>query len=52
MMDGCTFWGFNILPRIHCYHKAWKSQDIFEYNSNGICLKEESHIHIGWLEGE
>ncbi len=37
---------------IHCHDKAWKSQDIFKYNSDCIRLKEESHKHLGWLEGE
>ncbi len=51
MMDRCTFLGFKTLTTIHCHYKAWKSQDIFLYNSDCICLKEESHIHLGWLEG-
>ncbi len=25
---------------------------IFLYNSDCIHLKEENHIHLGWLEGE
>ncbi len=36
----------------HCNDKAWNSQDNFLYNSDWIRLKEESHIHLGWLEGE
>ncbi len=36
----------------HCNDNAWKSQDNFLYNSDWIRLKEESHIHLGCLEGE
>ncbi len=36
----------------HCNDNAWNSQDNFLYNSDWICLKEESHIHLGCLEGE
>ncbi len=32
--------------------RDWKSQDNFLYNSDWIRLKEESHIHLGCLEGE
>ncbi len=35
-----------------CHYRAWKSQDNFEYNSDWIHLKEESHILLGCLEGE
>ncbi len=35
-----------------CYYRAWKSKDNFEYNSDWIHRKEESHIHLGCLEGE
>ncbi len=52
MMDGCTFLGFKISTTIHYHYKAWKSQDIFLYNSNCINLKEQSHIPLGWIEGE
>ncbi len=52
MMDGFTLWGFKISTTIHSYYKAWKSQDIFLCNSDCIRLKEESHIHLGWLEGK
>ncbi len=53
MMDVCTLLDFKILSTIHCHYKAGKSQDIFLYkNANCICLKEESHIHLGRLEGE
>ncbi len=41
MMDGCTFWGFKITSTIHCHYKAWKSQDIFLYNSDLIRLLHE-----------
>ncbi len=41
-----------ILTSIHCHYKAWKSQDIFQYNSDCIRLKEESQIHLGWLKHE
>ncbi len=36
----------------HCNDNAWNSQDNFLYNSDWIRLKEESHIHLGRLEGE
>ncbi len=33
-----------------CHYRAWKSQDNFEYYSDWIHLKEESHIHLGgWV---
>ncbi len=51
MMDGCTLFCFKISTTIHCLYKACKSRDIFKYNSYCICLKEESQIHLGWLEG-
>ncbi len=46
MMDGCSFLGFKISSTIHCPYKAWKSQDMFWYNSDYSHLKEESHIHL------
>jgi len=39
-------------PSIHSHYKAWKSQDIFLYNSDCVDLKEESNVHLVWLEGE
>ncbi len=41
MMDGCTILGFKISSPIHYNYKAWKSQDIFLYNSDCARLKEE-----------
>ncbi len=35
-----------------CIDNAWNSQDNFEFTSDWIRLKEESHIHLGCLEGE
>ncbi len=43
------YWTIGIVNPIHCH---WKSQGIFLYNSDRICLKEESHILLGWPEGE
>ncbi len=43
---------FKILTPYTAIIKLGKSQDIFLYNSDCIHLKEESHIHLGWLEGE
>ncbi len=37
---------------IHFYYKAWKSQDVFKYNSDWIRMKKESHTHLGWIEGD
>ncbi len=51
MMDRWTLLDFKISTVIHCHYKAWKSQDIFLYSSNCICLKKESHILLGWHEG-
>jgi len=51
-MDGCTILSINLLVEIHCHFKTWKSQDIFLDNSDCIRSKEESHLHLGWLEGE
>jgi len=42
-----AFLGYKISSFIQCHYKVCKSQDIFD-----IRLKEESHIHLGWLEGE
>jgi len=39
-------------PPVHYHYNAWKSQDIFKYISDCVCLKDESHIHLGCLEGE
>ncbi len=40
---------FKITPT-HCHYKAWKSQDIFKYNSDWIRLKEESpRMAWGWV---
>ncbi len=36
----------------HCNDNAWNSQDNVLYNSDWICLNEESHIHLGCLKGE
>ncbi len=52
MMDGCILLVFKIESPIHCRDKAGKSQDIFNHHSDCIRLKEESHIPLGWLEGE
>ncbi len=32
--------------------KLGRARAFFKYNSDCICLKEESYIHLGWLEGE
>ncbi len=37
------YWTFFGLLKNNSHYKAWKSQDVFEYNSDWICLKEESH---------
>jgi len=51
IMDVCIFLGFT--PPIHYHYKAWKSQDIFLKNiSDCVQLKEDSHIHLGSLDGE
>jgi len=42
------FWA---IVTIHSHYKAWKSQDIFKRNSDCVWLNEESHVHLGWLEG-
>ncbi len=52
MIDGWTFLSYKISSPIHCHYKAWKSQDKLYYNFDCVRLKEESHIHLGWLEGE
>jgi len=40
----------------HSYYQAWNSQEdiffFFKYNFDCIWLKEGSHIHLGWFEGE
>ncbi len=53
-MDALYLTTFDLLNTISrpCRYRAWKSQDNFEYNSDWIHLKEESHIHLGCLEGE
>jgi len=33
---------------IHHHYKAWKSQDMFKYNSDCIRLREECHIHLNF----
>ncbi len=38
--------------RIHCHYISWKSQQILQYNTNCIHLKEESHTHTELFEGE
>ncbi len=51
MMDWCTFLSFKISTSIHCHYIVWKSQDIFFlYNSDCICLKDESH-KLSTLQG-
>ncbi len=53
IMDVCTLFDvFWTVGTTHCNDNAWNSQDIFLYNSDWIHLKEESHIHLGCLEGE
>ncbi len=37
---------------LHVYIYIYIYQDNFLYNSDWICLKEESHIQLGWLEGD
>ncbi len=51
-MDALYWTSKSQQPFTHCHYKAWKSQDIFLYNSDCINLKEESRIHLKWLEGE
>ena len=51
MIDGCTFLGFKHRgPPFTTIVKIGKAR-IFYYNFC-ICLKEERHIHLGWLEDE
>ncbi len=55
IMDGhalLTFCGQLKKTPTHCNDKVWKTKDNFLYNSDWIRLKEESHIHLGCLEGE
>jgi len=38
---------------IHSHCKTWKSLDIFfNITLDSVWLKEESHLHLGWLEAE
>jgi len=39
-------------PPIHYHYKSRKSQDVFKYISDCVCLKEDGHVHLGWLGGE
>ncbi len=50
-LDTLYWTDFGLLKN-NTHYKAWKSQDIFKYNSNWIRLKKESHIHLGLIEGE
>ncbi len=53
IMDARTLFDvFWTVEQNHCNDNAWNSQDNFLYNSDWIRLKEESHIHLGCLEGE
>jgi len=49
MMDG--WMRFLDSANIQCHYKAGKSQDIIQYNSDCVRLKEKKNdINIGWLE--
>jgi len=39
-------------PIIKLGASIWKSQHSFYITQNCVWLKEESHIHLEWLEGE
>ncbi len=56
IMDGCAlldfFWTGKKKTSAHCHFKAWKGKEFFLYISDWIPLKEESHVHLGCLEGE
>jgi len=52
IMDGCIYFRLQNTPPIHYHYKSLESQDIFKYISDCVHLKEDSHIHLGRLEGE
>ncbi len=47
-----NFLGFKSSPPFTDIVKLGKKQDFFLHNSDCIRQKEESHIHLGWLEGQ
>ncbi len=49
MMDGCTILGviFTVIIKLGKTRTSF-----FIYNSDCIRMEEESHIHLGRLEGE
>ncbi len=56
MMDGCTllelYWTIENQHPFTAIIKLGRARPFFYYNSDCIHLKEESHIHLGLLEGE
>ncbi len=56
MMDGLLllefYWTIKYQQPFTAIIKLGRARIFFLYNSNCIHLKEESHIHIGWLEDE
>lgn len=46
MMDGCMFLGFKITPPVHYRYKAWKCQDISNYVTDCVRLKEVNIILV------
>ncbi len=53
-MDALYFTFFGCLNKSTrpCHYKGWKNQSNVLYNYDWIRLKEESHLHLGCLEGE
>ncbi len=52
MMDGCIFGASKYQLSFTAIINLRRTFFVFKCNSDCICLEEESHIHLGWLEGE
>ncbi len=53
MMDGYSLLDFYLTIEYHAFIiMLGRARTFFEYNADCIRLKEESHMHLGWLEGE
>ncbi len=56
MMDKCSlldfYWTIEYHPFTAIIMLGRRARTFFLYNADCIRLKEESHMHLKWLEGE
>ncbi len=55
MMDKCSLLDCYLTIEYHPFTAIimlGRARTFFLYNADCIHLKEESHMHLGWLEGE